>query len=477
MSIADSEFSRNFNGLYDPDLRRRSSVGVVIGIFLLLILLPIGVNIGPLYLSGTRLFLIVVIIPLAVNLIRGRYGPFIATDVLFALHFIWMSLALGVNNPDQAVQNAGATGADFLGSYLLGRACIRTRDDFLTLIRAIVALIIICLPFAVIEAVTGISPLIEMAGRIPFVSAPLDLSIDRRLGLERVQMGFEHPIHWGVFCSVGTAICLVGLQATLTFFSRVLLTVLICLSALLALSSGAILSVAVQIGLILWAAVFRSNPKRWLILLVVMTLCYGAVDLLSNRTPLRVFMSYATFSADSAYWRATIFEWGMVNVWAQPMWGLGLNDWVRPIWMHTASIDNFWLLSAMRYGIPGFAFLAGGYGYAVWRIGMRSLREDDALWPLRRAWVFCFVGLTLALATVHVWGTLHALVFFLFGSGMWLFPHKVAAVRQPKIWYVPERRLPKFSRANPVQYTQSLSVDYAGAEGHEMPARPGTLSS
>ena len=471
MSIADSVFSRNFGGLDAPDTRRRRFVGVVVGAFLALVILPIGVNIGPLYLSGTRFLLILLIIPLAVNLMRGCYGPLIATDALFALHFVWMALALGVNNPDQALQNAGATGADFLGAYLLGRACIRDRDDFLTLIHAVVALIILCLPFAMIEAITGTSPLIEIAGHIPFLTAPPDLSIDRRLGLERVQMGFEHPIHWGVFCSVGIATCLVGLQTTLTLFTRLVLTVLIGFSGLLALSSGAILSGAVQIGLIMWAAVFRAQAKRWMILLVGLVLCYCVVDLLSNRTPMRVFMSYATFSADSAYWRATIFDWGMVNVWAHPIWGLGLNDWVRPVWMHTPSIDNFWLLSAMRYGIPGFTFLAAGYGYAIWRIGLRPLREDDPIWPLRRAWVFCFVGLTLALATVHIWGTLYALVFFLFGAGMWLFPEKPAALRSPKIWYVPERPLPKFRNANPVQYTQSLKPNYVGAAVRDTHAR------
>ncbi|MFT6091508.1 O-antigen ligase family protein [Sulfitobacter sp.] len=461
MSIADSEFSRNADRLNDPTTRQRSFVGVIVGIFLALVILPIGVKLGPLHLSGTRFFLVLLILPLAVNLLRGRYGPLIATDALFALHFVWVTLALWVNNPDQVVQNAGATGADFLGAYLLGRASIRSRDDFLTLMRAVVALIVLCSPFAVFEAVTGISPLIAIADRIPVISAPLDLSIDRRLGLERVQLGFEHPIHWGVFCSLGTAFCLVGLQSTLTVIARVLLTVLICLSGLLALSSGAILSIAVQVGLIVWAMMFRTQPKRWLILLAGLTLCYVVVDLLSNRTPLRVFMSYATFSVDSAYWRATIFEWGMVNVWAHPVWGLGLNDWVRPVWMHTPSIDNFWLLSAMRYGIPGFVFLVAGYGYSIWRIGMRPLRADDPLWPLRRAWMFCFIGLIFALATVHIWGTLYALVFFLFGAGMWLFPGKDDAVRRPKIRYVQERPLPPFRSVNPVPYTQSLRPNFA----------------
>lgn len=403
----------------------------LVGLFLLSVILPVGVNVGPLYLTGTRIFLIIAILPLGFNLLKGRYGPLLPTDLLFGLHFMWIIIALWMNNPDQVVQNAGSTGVELLGGYLLGRACIRNKDSFLALVRMLVALAIICLPAAIAEAITGTSVLIAVTQQIPWISAPLDLAIDRRLGLERVQLGFEHPIHWGLFCSVSTALCFVGLKGQTGPIIRFLLTALICASALLAFSSGAILAIALQIGLVAWAAVFSHNSKRWVILLVLAMACYGVVDLLSNRSPLQVFMSYATFSAESAYWRSTIFQWGMVNVWANPVFGLGLGDWVRPIWMHISSVDNFWLLVAMRYGLPGFLFLAIGYAYALWRIGCSDLEVDTTLWALRRAWMFCFVGLTFTLATVHVWGSIFALVFFLFGAGMWFLSDDTAGETGP----------------------------------------------
>ena len=105
-------------------------------------------------------------------------------------------------------------------------------------------------------------------------------------------------------------------------------------------------------------------------------------------------MSYATFSAHTAYWRSIIFDWGMVNVWANPIFGLGLNDWVRPRYMVSGSMDNFWLVVAVRYGIPGFALLAAGYLIALWKIGRRDFDGDQLLWQFRRAWMFSFIGLT-----------------------------------------------------------------------------------
>ncbi len=400
--------------------REKAHLGLPLVIFLLAVIFPLGFSLGPLHLNSTRVFLIVMILPLGLNLIRGKYGAMLATDVLFGLHFGWIILSLAINNPAEVIQNAGSTGIEFLGGYLLGRAYVRDRETFVALIKAVAAVVILCFPIAVFEAFTGRALFIDLIASIPKISAPLDLEIDRRLGLERVQMSFEHPIHWGLFCSVGTALFFVGLKDHYRLAHRLLVTSLVCVGGLLALSSGAILAIALQLSLIIWAAAFHQMRKRWLILLGLFILGYCVIDLLSNRTPIQVFMSYATFSAHSAYWRSTIFEWGMMNVWANPIFGLGLHDWVRPVWMHTPSVDNFWLLITMRYGIPAFAFLAVGYVVAIWHIGWRDFDSETVLWNLRRAWMFCFLGLTFTLTTVHIWGSIYAFVFFFFGSGMWL---------------------------------------------------------
>tara|TARA_R110000822_G_scaffold265286_3_gene389217 strand:+ start:227 stop:706 length:480 start_codon:yes stop_codon:yes gene_type:complete len=153
------------------------------------------------------------------------------------------------------------------------------------------------------------------------------------------------------------------------------------------------------------------------------------IDLLSNRTPIQVFMSYATFSAESAYWRSAIFQWGMTNVWSAPVFGLGLNDWLRPVWMHTSSIDNFWLFIAMRFGLPAFTFLTVGYGYALWRVGRKDFTMDRTLAALRLGWILCFTGLTLTLSTVHIWGSIYGFVFFIFGAGLWMVDAKPRSPR------------------------------------------------
>lgn len=370
--------------------------------------------------TAMRAILIALFFPMLFNLLLGKYGRLLITDVLFILHIFWVTITLFINNPGQAVQQAGATGVEFIGGYLLGRAYIRSAEDFLALIKALMIISLCLLPFALMEVPTGRAILLNLLAKVPGIDVIADVATTPRFGLYRVQSVFAHPIHNGLFGTMVFALCYLGLKGVYNPMTRWMIAGAVGFGALLPLSSGAILAMMMQIFLIVWAWVLQKSKHRWLILLVVVVVLYIAVDLMSNRSPIRVFLSYATFSPGTAYHRAAIFEWGMVNVWANPISGIGLNDWVRPAWMYSPSVDNFWLLTTMQYGIPGFLFLMMGYVIGLWKIGRLSMPEGAQIWQLRRAWMFCFSGLTFTLCTVHVWHNTYSLVFFLFGAGMWL---------------------------------------------------------
>ncbi|MEL6573566.1 MAG: O-antigen ligase family protein, partial [Pseudomonadota bacterium] len=334
------------------------------------------------------------------------------------------TLALAVNNPNQVIEQVGSVGMEFLGGYAVGRVYIRDRSSFLALCRALIVIVLIMFPFALFETLTGRPLWLEALRALPSVKTVALNYQDPRIlfgmTLERVQMGFAHPIHFGLFCSVAFSLCFVAMEGTFGTARRWLTAAVIACSGVLALSSGAILAIVLQFALILWSMMFASVEKRWWILLGLAVLAYITVDLLSNRTPVQVFMSYATFSAHTAYWRAIIFEWGMKNVWMNPWLGLGLNDWIRPWYMYSGSMDNFWLVMAVRYGIPGFLFVTVGYILIVFHVMRRNFRDDMLLTHFRRAWVFTFMGLTFTLCTVHVWTAIYSFTFFLLGAGVWL---------------------------------------------------------
>lgn len=382
--------------------------------------LPIQVNIAGLVFTPLRLLLILVTIPLTINLFRGLYSRVLLIDIMFFLHMLWGAIALTVNNPDRVVGFMGSNAIEFIGGYLIARACIQNVDDFRRLCWFLILVVMLTFPLALYETITGDEIIIRTINSIPGVSSTTIANSEPRFGLARVQVFLAHPIHYGLFASLMLSVLFIGFRDILSPMSRYGLTLIVLLCTVLSLSSGALLAAFLQVALIFWAWILRNNRMRWLILALIGILAYIMIDLLSNRTPIQVFMHYATFNAHTAYWRGLIFEWGMMNVWGNPIFGIGLNDWERPIWMRSSSMDNFWLVIAVRYGFPGLILLGFGYVYALYRIGKRNLGGDIAFLQFRQGWMICMSGLTFALATVHIWGELYSFVFFFFGAGIWM---------------------------------------------------------
>ncbi|WP_386685063.1 O-antigen ligase family protein [Loktanella sp. R86503] len=399
----------------------------LVWLYLLAVILPAGFNVGPLAMTGLRVMLLVMTVPLLVRLVMGHYGKVMIIDMLFIVHIIWATLAMAVNNPDRVIENIGAAAIEFLGGYVVGRAYIRNMEDFRALCRALMILVLFSAPFALVETLTGRPILLEALRKLPGINTVAFNTQDKRFNLERVQFGFAHPIHYGLFCSVAFSMVYVGLKDWIGNAWRIIASIVIAGCGFLALSSGALLAIFLQIGLIAWATIFTPGKARWWLLVGLFALAYVVIDILSNRTPLQIFMSYATFSAHTAYWRSIIFEWGVANVIGStekgiigsPLFGIGLKEWIRPYYMYSGSMDNFWLVMAVRYGIPGFATVTLGYILGVARIMRRDFDGNSALTQFRLAWVFTFLGLSFTLCTVHVWTSIYSFVFFFFGAGMW----------------------------------------------------------
>lgn len=388
-------------------------LGWPVWVYFACIMLPIRFTIGPLQMTGLRLY-VLMLIPFLLYKLAQRDR--VSVDFLLFFFVLWTYVAMVVNTPAQAVEHAGITLLELYGGYAIARCYITTAALLQRLIKTLTWLILCCLPLAVFETLTGRPIVVEAIAAVPGLASVDVVTIAPRLGLERVQAVFAHPIHFGLFCSTAISLLFIGLSDCLTATKRIMGLAIIVVTAFLALSSGAFLSILIQVFLIGWALLFAKLPHKWVWLLLGCGAAYVFVDLISNRTPIRVFFSYATFSAHNAYWRGLIFEWGMVNVFDNPVFGIGLNEWVRPHFMHSGSMDNFWLAVAVRYGLPGFALLA-----VAWIVGIARVAKSNASGePLKTAWLFCMLGLTFTLCTVHVWTAVYSFVFFLLGAGQFL---------------------------------------------------------
>lgn len=384
-------------------------------LFLASMVMPVWINVGSILLMPHRIILLLAFIPLLGQLLAGRAGQIGVFDCFMAFSAAWAVIAIGLNENFHGrsnIQPMGIYVLESLGAYLLGRVAIRNRDDFVAFVRLFFWALMVLVPFAIVEAITHRAVMLEMIPQSVDVvnTAP-------RWGLRRAQTVFGHPILFGVFAGIGFGLFLYILRSNVTRISGALLS---AAGTFFSLSTGALIMIVMQSILIAWEWSMKSVNKRWTIFAILFAFMYAAIDLLSNRTPFHVLITYATFNTGSSYNRILIWRFGMENVWMNPWFGLGENvqTWVRPQYM-SSSADNFWLLMAMKFGIPSFLAMAAALFIIIRRISFAPL-ADPLAQACRAGYLTSLGGVIIAGGTVHFWHGVMAFVMFLFGAGVWM---------------------------------------------------------
>lgn len=394
---------------------------LVVPLFMFSFLLPLVFYVGVLRLSPYRVVLVVLFFPLFFNWLSGGMGKIRTPDVLMLLFVLWGILAMLVNNGlEKSIEPSGILLIETFGSYLIARRYIRNAANFIAMIRALLWLILCLLPFAVYETITGTAIILEVLSKV--INTHSQVYMDPRMGLHRVHVVFEHPILYGVFCAsaFGLAYYAIGYKQSIIRKLRWLIVVVV--STLFSVSTGAFVAIIIQQFLISWGYILRKIPNRWRILGQLIAFLYVLVDLISNRSPFHVFVTYLTFSVDSAYGRILIWNFGTDEVARHPIFGIGLNDWVRPDWM-SSSMDNFWLAIAVFYGLPGFLLFVTAILLIMRGVG-RAKFDNDQSNACRKAILVSLGGLFIAGCTVYYWNAIYCWYVFLVGSGMWMFEYE-----------------------------------------------------
>ncbi|QLQ19994.1 MAG: hypothetical protein HZT43_17240 [Exiguobacterium profundum] len=332
--------------------RRLLGVPVPVALFFFGMMLPtsVGISVGGLRLSAYRLVLIVMFLPMLMALLSGRR---VRANIFDALVLGHCTLALASlirwGGLQQGIESGGIYIVEFAGAWLMGRVYIRSQADFRAFARAFVLTVVAMVVFTLPEALTSVhilhDGLAAISGGAP---APF---IEPRMGLERTFGPFDHPILYGVFSAAAFSMAWhVVAERRLTNLPGMTQVLGVGLATFLSASGGPYLVLMMQGFVAVWERTFRNIRSRWLMLMALFALVYLGIDLFSNRTPFHVFVTYFTFSTQSAYNRILLFDYGTAEVARHPFLGIGLGDWTRPAWM-SDSMDNFWLLEAMRYGL------------------------------------------------------------------------------------------------------------------------------
>ena len=400
------------------------AIALVVG---LMLPTELSAQLGPLRISAYRAVLIAAFFPCLVRLVSGRAGRWLASDVLVAAFAAWGVASLAVNDGvGEALESGGILVVETLGAYLVGRIALRSREDYLAMARALFAGLCVVLAVNLPEMLTGTRLVHQAFGALPG-GAP-GIVVEPRFGLARAFGPFDHPILNGVFCSTALSICWDLRPASREGFGRrALRGAVVGLAALTSLSSGAILALAMQGGLLAYRRLMRAVRARWMLLAGAASLLYAALSAISERSGLKALMWYLTFDRATASYRLLIWEHGGTNVGNHPWFGIGHGDWERPEWM-SPSVDSFWLLTTMTYGLPAITFLAAAILASLRRAGSVRDPDPDGV-RLRQSWIIAWVALAFAGFTVHYWNNVFVLIGFLLGAGAWMGTPVPAEVR------------------------------------------------
>lgn len=450
MSVAEQTVSRSANpsgsGTFPGTSRLdQTSLTPWLVLFLLCVLIPGSFTIGGTMLTPLRILLLVTCVPFTLQILAGKVGRATPVDWLLLGFAFWILLSLIVVHGASRIPYAIINAVEIVGGYVVGRYLIRSAQDYRRLFLFLLIAIVILVPFAMVENVTGKLVIPELLR--PILNTPYrGDSAYGRMGFERAYVVFAHPIHWGLFCSLTMANWVMMRRK-----SVVTIVVAIAFSfftTMLALSSAPLLSCSLQILLLGWQWVTKG---RWKLFIILAVSAYIFVDMASNRTPITILIGSLTFNPMSGFVRMAVFEYAWAAILNSPVFGIGFNEWARPGWV-TGSVDNFWLVNAMRSGLPGAGLVIAAFVVHL-LLMMRAKVGSEDTWALQVGHGIALVGISFTLITVHIWGALAVFVMFYLGAGAWIYAYDQSGGDQeggqPAAGPMPDPRAIRYTRFPP----------------------------
>jgi O-antigen ligase len=374
---------------------------------------------GTLRLTALRVYLIFLVFFFLAEFVRSKRLKLTSFDGFLLMFAGWSFVSFSVvHGIERGLEAGGIFFLETVPPYFLARLYI---VDWLTMRRftqLVMLTVVLSLLVTVPEALFGKHYIHDWASSI--TGSTWQTRLEQRLGIWRAMGSFDHPILYGVYCA--TLLGFVWYTASVS--KRVLNFCIIAVSTVLSGSSGPILVLGAQMGLIIWERASRSIQARWYWLCSAGVAAYMVVTVFSNRPPLHVLIDYITINSFTAWIRIAIWDAGIASILQNPVFGIGfdIGTHQRPSWL-TGSVDSFWLVFGMMQGFPSVLLLLISIGLllrAVFRAQLNTPRENSA----RLGWVFAFFAMCVGGVTVHYWSAMHAYFFLIMGMGAWIAESK-----------------------------------------------------
>lgn len=355
------------------------------------------------------------------------------TDKLVIALTILGSISLLVNHGLGGIEKAGIFSFEVFGSYFLARKGLNTRakvEQAFTLLGTMV--LIVFIP-TIIETLTGHKIIHGIARAITghnVLNDSLYTSSYMRMGLTRATGAFDHPILNGTVAAVAVPISLflvLKYRKPINFVK--FFACIIC--AMSALSSAPLLVLIVQGSVVGYVKLKQIIKHRMKYVVMALLSVAAVIHVVSNRGIFKLIIHKATFNPHTGTHRLLIIEYLQDDIMRNPFLGAGHKAyWSAPAWMGQ-SIDNYWMAIAFKFGIP--------YAVGVFALGMLCLLKIHvSKVPKKRdylayAMIATIISLMVMGITVHMFGKVHPILFFVFGIAPTLFYPPRPKLNRPKI--------------------------------------------
>lgn len=321
----------------------------------------LSVPIGTIDLTMTRMVMLALFVKLFLQGNLIRQFRFEVVDKLVIVYFL-AEIVAGATTAvslGQFLENRAGATFDMLLPYFAVRLIVRNKQQYLTLLKAI---LVIAVPLATLgmwQSLTGYNPFgflwkyYAWAPDVTFIPV-------HRSGLYRASVVFPHPIMYGLFFAMFGPVC-VGLLSQSrskrpTYYAGLFV---MAIGVFAAMSGGPVFASMLAVSFIL----FYRYRKLWKVAVGTVVVMCLLVEVVSNRHFYDVIGPF-TFSASTAWYRSRLievafFEGGMSGHWLtgygqlDPGWGPRID------YRQFTDIVNHYILVLARYGLVGLIpFLA-----------------------------------------------------------------------------------------------------------------------
>ena len=408
-----------------------------------ILLLPpqLNLNLMGSVLPPYRLFLIPSALFIAASYFQGRWR-FVWPDMMVLGATAWICLALF-----QTTERFEAFTASFAQFTDIALAYLFARSVFTSLRDLRIFLLLMSPGLGIIGAIMIVESVTNTHILQPFFADLLgqryNVRFDQRLGLMRARGPFPHPILAGIFMASFLPLYflsglkrwpwIVGVAASCASFFTV--------------SSAALLALTAGSGLVLynWLSE-RFLQLSWKLFFFASATVIFVLELGSNSGSFNLLMRFGSLNSYSAYNRVLIWRYGTQNVEKNPWFGIGYEDWERPDWM-VASIDHYWLILAIQYGIIPPVLIALALIAAVVAVMRRSATANPIDARFMRGIAIAVSVFALGAVSVALWLQVQVWFFMLIAitvsAGYGIFEPRRAPPRQMPIELEPHMRLPE----------------------------------